>query len=109
MRIIQFDEPGEGTRVGFTTGEDVYDITGPAGAGSLALLLAVRDGGAPDLSAAPRVAGYAELDVPPEAGRRHLRLPVDPAEVWGAGVTYKKSRSEERRVGKECRSRWSPY
>ena len=25
---------------------------------------------------------------------------------WGAG---KSSRSEERRVGKECRSRWSPY
>ena len=22
---------------------------------------------------------------------------------------YKRSRSEERRVGKECRSRWSPY
>ena len=22
---------------------------------------------------------------------------------------YKKTRSEERRVGKECRSRWSPY
>ena len=22
---------------------------------------------------------------------------------------YKKIRSEERRVGKECRSRWSPY
>ena len=22
---------------------------------------------------------------------------------------YKKKRSEERRVGKECRSRWSPY
>ncbi len=27
-----------------------------------------------------------------------------PVEGWG----YKK-RSEERRVGKECRSRWSPY
>ena len=23
--------------------------------------------------------------------------------------TFKKDRSEERRVGKECRSRWSPY
>ena len=26
---------------------------------------------------------------------------------WNASV--KNSRSEERRVGKECRSRWSPY
>src|SRR2546422_3114652 len=25
------------------------------------------------------------------------------------GAVYSKSRSEERRVGKECRSRWSPY
>ena len=24
-------------------------------------------------------------------------------------LTWDKSRSEERRVGKECRSRWSPY
>ena len=24
-------------------------------------------------------------------------------------VTLKENRSEERRVGKECRSRWSPY
>src|SRR3712207_9575740 len=26
-----------------------------------------------------------------------------------SGVNEKTSRSEERRVGKECRSRWSPY
>ena len=31
---------------------------------------------------------------------------------YHAGIavsTYTKNRSEERRVGKECRSRWSPY
>ena len=27
----------------------------------------------------------------------------------GAGLAYGVKRSEERRVGKECRSRWSPY
>ena len=26
--------------------------------------------------------------------------------IWGS---YEEDRSEERRVGKECRSRWSPY
>ena len=26
-----------------------------------------------------------------------------------SGLNYKDARSEERRVGKECRSRWSPY
>ena len=29
--------------------------------------------------------------------------------VEGAKMVYKLTRSEERRVGKECRSRWSPY
>ena len=27
----------------------------------------------------------------------------------GSGKTHTTTRSEERRVGKECRSRWSPY
>ena len=31
-------------------------------------------------------------------------------EQWGKGlITSWNKRSEERRVGKECRSRWSPY
>src|ERR1039457_789736 len=34
------------------------------------------------------------------------RSPQQPALIWGERVV---SRSEERRVGKECRSRWSPY
>src|SRR2546422_11496145 len=29
--------------------------------------------------------------------------------VFGAALTLIPERSEERRVGKECRSRWSPY
>ena len=37
--------------------------------------------------------------------RAHTLLMKDGACV---GLTYEK-RSEERRVGKECRSRWSPY
>src|SRR5258705_5891894 len=37
---------------------------------------------------------------------------VDPREMqylYQDGETYVFMRSEERRVGKECRSRWSPY
>ena len=30
-------------------------------------------------------------------------------DVGGLKITNAKERSEERRVGKECRSRWSPY
>src|SRR5690348_17789996 len=33
----------------------------------------------------------------------------DPSEPSRAEFTRAASRSEERRVGKECRSRWSPY
>ena len=29
--------------------------------------------------------------------------------ISGQGELFKQFRSEERRVGKECRSRWSPY
>src|SRR3712207_8297496 len=54
--------------------------------------LAVRgEGGA---AVAGRVAGEVLLGGP--VGVHHHDIPVD-------------ARSEERRVGKECRSRWSPY
>ena len=35
--------------------------------------------------------------------------PFDMLVVPGGTIAYTRSRSEERRVGKECRSRWSPY
>ena len=34
---------------------------------------------------------------------------LDRQKKWSAHLTVQKGRSEERRVGKECRSRWSPY
>jgi 2-dehydro-3-deoxy-D-arabinonate dehydratase len=91
MRIVQFHEPGQGSRVGVIQGDDVFDVTEIAGGGSLALLLAARSGSVPDVEGAPRVASLGELDVAPDPRRRHLRMPLDPPEVWGAGVTYKKS------------------
>src|SRR3712207_7736092 len=51
-------------------------------------------------------------------GQQHLREPewgTERADARRAGAEDRKysdgffSRSEERRVGKECRSRWSPY
>ena len=40
----------------------------------------------------------------------HLVLPLPiPASVYGLMLLLAALRSEERRVGKECRSRWSPY
>ena len=34
---------------------------------------------------------------------------IDDDEVESFAETFYRGRSEERRVGKECRSRWSPY
>src|SRR5256885_10098444 len=39
----------------------------------------------------------------------HSRLPRLSCNTWQRRATTLSSRSEERRVGKECRSRWSPY
>src|SRR4051794_37570822 len=36
-------------------------------------------------------------------------LPIASPQVFGDQTDVPESRSEERRVGKECRSRWSPY
>src|SRR3989454_6453586 len=41
--------------------------------------------------------------------RKKLFAIEDPKAFYAAATEYLKARSEERRVGKECRSRWSPY
>ena len=43
-----------------------------------------------------------------EIARSVTPLPITEV-AKNAGVDVKHLRSEERRVGKECRSRWSPY
>ena len=46
-----------------------------------------------------------ELFLPAETGNSHICI-TRPRRF---GKTVMANRSEERRVGKECRSRWSPY
>ena len=53
-----------------------------------------------------RRAGAAEPELIPK------KLPFPPNDEFGSyepTITPDGNRSEERRVGKECRSRWSPY
>src|SRR2546429_9676265 len=61
-----------------------------------ALPLHVCAGSTTEIVTAPEVARSLAL--------RRRRAPVE-----GGGVVAVVVRSEERRVGKECRSRWSPY
>ena len=43
------------------------------------------------------------------ASNRDFPLTDNLAEIISEQKSFQKARSEERRVGKECRSRWSPY
>ena len=55
---------------------------------------------------------YVAMAMAVAAGISSVAVPVyaAPAEnTVATDNTNKKERSEERRVGKECRSRWSPY
>src|SRR3989475_9021168 len=57
---------------------------------------------------ASEVTGYAGMRWAPEGvSVANPAFDITPAELVSGLFTEK--RSEERRVGKECRSRWSPY
>ena len=60
-------------------------------------VLEVVLGGAVDL-------GASDLHIEPQKEETKIRIRVDGMLQEVTGI-----RSEERRVGKECRSRWSPY
>ena len=47
------------------------------------------------------------MKVKVESGKVGLKLNIQKTKIMASGPIT--SRSEERRVGKECRSRWSPY
>src|SRR2546425_10395498 len=63
--------------------------------------------------------GYLRVGEAPLRGTRlrlHQDLGIDVSEALEASLAFHltprdalRARSEERRVGKECRSRWSPY
>ncbi|HET8576869.1 MAG TPA: fumarylacetoacetate hydrolase family protein [Methylomirabilota bacterium] len=100
MKLCQFLLPGKGKRVGVVDGDSVLDITAPrAGVASVADLL-VSAGTAARLESRVRAlartarakVAWASLDRAPSPRRPHLLAPLDPPEVWGAGITYRRSR-----------------
>jgi 2-dehydro-3-deoxy-D-arabinonate dehydratase len=99
MRLCQFWVPGAGRRVGVVIGEGVVDVTAPRAGIASVLDLVVRGGRAAGVDRLARSLargkrarfGLAELDVPPGPRRPHLLAPIDAPEIWGAGITYRRS------------------
>ncbi|HLH71856.1 MAG TPA: fumarylacetoacetate hydrolase family protein [Chloroflexota bacterium] len=100
MRIVQFIVGSGLRRVGVVERNRVIDVTNPAkGLWSSLDLIAWADRERRDLAAAVHALGatggrsyaLAELDLPPSTASAYLDIPLDPPEVWGCGVTYRKS------------------
>ncbi|MCS7186194.1 MAG: fumarylacetoacetate hydrolase family protein [Armatimonadetes bacterium] len=104
MKLIQFFVPELGKRVGVVDGEKVVDITEFAPT-TLALLERAiakqrsleeeaREALEEAKSRTPQTFDFPSLQNPPAPDNPHLLLPIDAAEIWGAGVTYKRSAEE---------------
>jgi 2-dehydro-3-deoxy-D-arabinonate dehydratase len=100
MKLCQFQVAGA-RRVGALEGDSVIDITAPR-AGVNSVLDLITKGRTPAgierlarqlvrASRRPRYA-WAGLDRPPRGRGAALLAPIDPPEVWGAGITYRRSR-----------------
>jgi 2-dehydro-3-deoxy-D-arabinonate dehydratase len=100
MKLLQFHLPGQGARVGVLEGDRVVDLTAadPGLRTTLDVLnRSIAQGCAMDdivraaRPGASQTFAYADLDAPPDASRPHLDMPIHAPEVWGFGVTYKRS------------------
>ena len=104
MRLVQFFVPELGKRVGVVEGETVVDITEVAPTTLALLERAVAEGKSFEAKAkealdearrrGAQTVDFNSLQNPPSPDKPHLLLPIDAAEVWGAGVTYKRSAEE---------------
>jgi 2-dehydro-3-deoxy-D-arabinonate dehydratase len=103
MRIVRFYVPRLGVRIGAVEDDEIIDITRILGARKTSFLelvrLAYREGLSLSSFLEKRLRNmsakryrYAELDVEPNGDRPHLLIPINPPEVWGAGVTYLRSK-----------------
>jgi 2-dehydro-3-deoxy-D-arabinonate dehydratase len=100
MKLCQFFVPDKGKRVGVLAEDRVLDITAPrAGVTTVTELIAAA-GTAARLESRVRALAqqartmlpWPSLDRAPSPRRPHLLAPLDPPEVWGAGITYRRSR-----------------
>jgi 2-dehydro-3-deoxy-D-arabinonate dehydratase len=100
MKLVQFFLPGKGQRVGLVRGDRVLDITAPEEGVRSVLDLVVQGKTAAGLTKRAewlarrlrrKALDWPALQRPPSRRAPHLMIPIEPPEVWGAGVTYKRS------------------
>ncbi len=104
MKLIQFFVPELGKRVGIVEGEKVVDITEIAPSTLTLIEQAIakkrsleeeaREALEEAKSQNAQTFGFAVFQNSPAPDKPHLLLPIDAAEIWGAGVTYKRSAEE---------------
>jgi 2-dehydro-3-deoxy-D-arabinonate dehydratase len=104
MKLVQFFVPELGKRVGVVEGETVVDITEVAPTTLAFLEQAIAEGKSFEAKAkealeeakerGAKTVDFNTLQNLPSHDKPHLLLPIDAAEVWGAGVTYKRSAEE---------------
>ena len=102
VKIVRYVDSKLGTRMGLVIDGRVYDLTSltQGHVVSFDSLLAVSEGNTPRFlfqEVLPRLKTqgwypYEALDIKPSTGPRYLIQPLDPPEVWAAGVTYEQSR-----------------
>jgi 2-dehydro-3-deoxy-D-arabinonate dehydratase len=107
MKLCQFFLPDRGKRVGIlddaapaASGPAIVDITSPRAGVASVLDLIVQGGSSEKIERLARALAksararlsWAELDRAPSPRRPHVLAPIDPPEVWGAGITYRRSR-----------------
>ncbi len=101
MRLVQFFVPEKGKRFGVVKGSRIWDLTSefPTTLDVLRQSLA-RSLTIPDVLEQPlrsvrkdKKNSYplASFLQKPSSDDYHLLIPIDPPEIWGAGVTYKRS------------------
>jgi 2-dehydro-3-deoxy-D-arabinonate dehydratase len=96
MKLAQFFIPEVGCRIGIVEEDQVSDITS-TGLGSTMDLIqkSILEGASIDEIAYDQPVNaeysYESLSITPDESKPHLLMPITPPEVWGCGVTYKRS------------------
>jgi len=99
VRLVQVQSAAGGTRLGLARDQGVVDLTGSASGAARSIIELIGASGDEPISAIvselaagrPATWTWAELDRPPGA-HSYLGPPIDAPEIWGAGVTYERSR-----------------